>query len=785
MSWKAELAIVAMAVGTLLCAGEPARAGSPKIGSIAPAGVQRGVASELSINGGNLAGNPRLIAPFGFRVEPLPPDRSNAGAWSFKITVAPETALGAYPVRVQTDDGLSNPFLLTVGQLPQVIEKEDNGSYAAAQALPSVPLVVEGQVAGNDVDYFRFAGKKGMKIVIDAQCARIGSGVDPSIRLTTAAPSRRFVASADDTPGLLTDARLFAELPEDGDYVLELSDSQYQGGKHPIYRLVIGPVPVAEEVYPLGGRAGETIGLELRGGTLPDPQIAATALRPAPGFHLHPPRITSLMMGVASFGTPGLDVESLTPLAVDTLPELREPVDGSAPSLRAAPPIVLNGRIDPAGDEDRFVLTAAPGQRFHVAVQASEYGSSLDGVLQVLNAKGSQIARADDTAIPGTQKQGGQDGLLLPDPSLDVTVPAGTSEVTLALRDLEGRGGQGFPYRIVVTPLAATFELTLSEPQVSVPRGGHALVGVTVARKGYTGPIALTLADPPSGLSVRPGTIPGGQTTGALSLSAASDAAFAALPLRVVGRGEGTPPIEVEATSSLVFSKLENLPANVMVEHGLPAAPALPTPVTLETPPSPVEVVHGFGGTIPVRVARGAEADAALAITALPVPKGLTVPAAKIAEKAAEGSVAVQAAVEAPLGVMTIGLQAKGKFKGGEQVVALPAVTLDVVRPVELSLAAPSVELKPGASVEVKGTVRRKGPFQEPVTVKLDGLPGGLKADPVTIPPKESAFTLKLSADAKAAPGSPTAKVVPAYQVNKKDYPAPGSALTIKITPAK
>ena len=118
-----------------------------------------------------------------------------------------------------------------------------------------------------DVDYFRFAGKKGERIVVDAQCARIGSGVDPSIRLTTA--GRAYVASADDSAGLLTDARLTATLPEDTDYVIELSDSRYQGGGRPVYRLVVGAVPVADEVFPLGGRQGETVGFELRGGTCP------------------------------------------------------------------------------------------------------------------------------------------------------------------------------------------------------------------------------------------------------------------------------------------------------------------------------------------------------------------------------------------------------------------------------------------------------------------------------------------------------------------------------------
>src|SRR5262249_40824857 len=151
--------------------------------------------------------------------------------------------------RVQTDDGVSNPILFAVGQLPQVAEKEENSPFELAQPIPDPPLVVEGRVADNDVDFFRFRGRRGQKIVVDAQCARIGSGVDPTIRLTTASANRTYVASADDSPGLLTDARLMAVLPEDTEYVVEISDSQYQGSGRPVYRLVIGAVPIAEEVY--------------------------------------------------------------------------------------------------------------------------------------------------------------------------------------------------------------------------------------------------------------------------------------------------------------------------------------------------------------------------------------------------------------------------------------------------------------------------------------------------------------------------------------------------------
>ena len=70
-----------------------------------------------------------------------------------------------------------------------------------------------------------------------------------------------------------------------------------------------------------------------------------------------------------------------------------------------------------------------------------------------------------------------------------MTVPGGTNEITVVIRDLERRGGVGFPYRIVAEPLTPDFELQVNEAQVSIPRGGTAAVGVTVKRKGYTGPI--------------------------------------------------------------------------------------------------------------------------------------------------------------------------------------------------------------------------------------------------------------------------------------------------------
>ena len=783
---------LAVALGML--SSLPAGAAPPQINGTTPFGTQKGVATEVTIAGANLAGNTRLVAPFAFKVAPVEGAKPDAASWKFKLDVPTETPLGVYPIRVQTDEGLSNPFLFTVGQLPQVAEKEDNSSFETAQVVPT-PAVIEGQTAGSDVDFFRFAGKKGQRIVVDAQCARIGSGVDPTIRLTTI--GRTFVAAAEDSPGLLTDARVVVVLPEDTEYVIELSDARYQGGGRPVYRLVVGAVPAAEEVFPIGGRRGESVGLELRGGTLPDMRTVATTVNPALGFDSFPFRATNQTIGLAAPGEPVLDVESLGPLLVSDAPELRELADPAAPPLRATPPVVLNGRIDPPGDEDRFILTVTPGQKLRIEVEAAENGSALDGVLQVLGANAAVLASADDTTTPNPKaKNPKATGLISPDPTLDFTVPANTTEITLALRDLSGRGGIGFPYRIQVEPAAATFELALTDAQIAIPKGGQAAVGVAVVRKGYTGPITLTIASPPPGLTVRPGTVAEGQLVGAFTVAAASDAPSDPVYLNVVGQAAGPAgALVARASKTIVFAEQAGglaaqkvtLPTKTVVQEGLAAATIGPVGLRFEPPEAPVEVVHGYGGSVPIKVAALKEGTTtpALTITPLPLPPGLTLAELKLAEKAVEAEAKFTVAVEAPLGAMTVALLAKGKIDNAEQTVALPAFTLNVVRPAALELAAPAIEIKAGATIELKGKVVRKGAFKEPVTVKVNGLPAGLKADPVTVAPDAAEFTVKVVAEPKAAPATAAASVALAFQVNKKDYPAPTAPLNVKVLPEK
>jgi hypothetical protein len=108
---------------------------------------------------------------------------------------------------------------------------------------------------------------------------------------------------------------------------------------------------MADEIYPLGGRIGETVGLELRGGTVGSMHVAAATLNPAAGSELVAPRISAATLGLNAPSPEAnrLEVESLSPLLASPYPEIREPLDPAASPTRAVAPVVLNGRIDPRG----------------------------------------------------------------------------------------------------------------------------------------------------------------------------------------------------------------------------------------------------------------------------------------------------------------------------------------------------------------------------------------------------------------------------------------------------
>src|SRR4051812_35722979 len=91
----------------LLSLSAPAWADPPQLTGTGPLGVPRNAVTEVIFQGTNLAGNPQLVAPFPVAVEPVP--GGDVTKFKVKLTAGPAATVGTYPVRVKTDDGISNP----------------------------------------------------------------------------------------------------------------------------------------------------------------------------------------------------------------------------------------------------------------------------------------------------------------------------------------------------------------------------------------------------------------------------------------------------------------------------------------------------------------------------------------------------------------------------------------------------------------------------------------------------------------------------------------------------
>ena len=108
------------------------------------------------------------------------------------------------------------------------------------------------------------------------------------------------------------------------------------------------------------------------------------------------------------------------------------------------------------------------------------------------------LALVDDVDLPPPAP--GAAPIKSVDPSADLTVPPAVSLVVVEVRDQRGRGGLNFGYRLTIEPAVADFIVQQPTSELNVPRVGSATLAVPVTRRGYTGPIRLTVPDLPPGL---------------------------------------------------------------------------------------------------------------------------------------------------------------------------------------------------------------------------------------------------------------------------------------------
>lgn len=467
-----------------LCAAQPV------ITDLQPRGAQKGRPFTLTLIGRDLGEGARIESSLPATFTPLGPEKGSMGGASFLVEPSGDPAVGVYPVRVVTPYGISNVQLFSIGAFPEFTEDESrpgalpntNDTIEGAQPLPAGPVTVNGKLRGPERDVYRISAKAGEKRVIEVEARRCGSAIDPVMELQDS--SGKVLARSEDAPLVGLDARIEFTFPREGYYYVVLHDARFSTQTANFYRLKVGSYEYPQEVFPLGGRRGETVQVSL--GTHKVTADLRNAAADARQIFINLP------------DNPALPV----PFAVGDTPEAMEPLTSAV-----AVPVTINGRLSKPGEVDRYQVEATPGDWLTFRIQARELGTSkLMAVISVFDAKGVKLGQAGDEPLADDVYNVNQ-SRTAGDPEIGIQVPPEAHTLTVAVEDLARRGGPAYAYRLLVHKGAQDIRVLLNTPYVNVPAGGSVAVPVAVERHGYDGDVQLRVSNAPQGLRVEGGHV--------------------------------------------------------------------------------------------------------------------------------------------------------------------------------------------------------------------------------------------------------------------------------------
>ena len=472
--------------------------------------------------------------------ERTPAVRSQTELVFVEITVAPDAKPGKREIRVITKRGVSNPLPFYVGQVPEVARKPMKacqlpvlGKESLAQRKRpleeeemriTAPCTVNGQVAPGEVNRYRFPATKGQHLVVSAKTRELAPYVADAVPGWFQAVLKLRDSNGNElghSDGFRFDPNplIYFDVPEDGEYLLSIHEALFRGRESFVYRVTIGELPWVNSIFPLGGRVGEPVKIEMEGWNLQKATLSPPAKDAKPGTHW----LTA---------TDGKFVSDPVPFALDTLSECveQEPNDDPAKAQKVALPIIVNGRVDRPGDWDVFQVEGKAGEMIVAEVLARRLGSPLDSFLKVTAADGKVIAMNDDHFDAGS-------GLSThhADSYLMVKLPA-DGKYFIHLGDTTGHGGKEYAYRLRISPPQPDFTLRLVPSRICIPGNGAASVTIYALRKdGFDGPIKLSVKDPPKGLESPGATLEAKKEAAALSVKTTLTALDKPVNLTVVG----------------------------------------------------------------------------------------------------------------------------------------------------------------------------------------------------------------------------------------------------------
>jgi hypothetical protein len=504
--------------GVICCTG--ALGAPPNVKQIFPSGGQRAVATEIKASGDisswplkTWTSHPGLQVTCGDEKGKL------------AVTVAADTRPGVYFIRLYDDEGAARPLPFVVGNLPEVVEKSSNDSPGKAETLPSSLVTVNGRLEKrDDVDVYAVELSAGQTVVASVVAnEKLASPMDGVLQILSGSGS--VLAQNDEWHGM--DPQLVFTAPSYGRYLVRIfafpaqPDSRIglAGGEEYLYRLTITTGPFVDYTWPLAVRQRESSDVELIGWN-----IDAATRRQNVNADAHPFAISGdqlagqLSLGVEPHGC---------------LIEAKPGNPGEPQTIEL--PATVSGRLQSSGERDAYAFQAKRDEAVLFQLDGRDLGSPLDAVVEVTDAKGKSLVRADDT----NRRR---------DPEVSWKAPDdGTYQVVVS--DLHGRGGERFFYRLRAIPAKPDFRITSAEHAVAGSVGKPPEIALEIDRQhGFDQEVVIKAEGLPDSVIAEPVTSSKvGNSVKKVTLKLKADAPYSG-PLRIVGVGQGTDMQSREAT---------------------------------------------------------------------------------------------------------------------------------------------------------------------------------------------------------------------------------------------
>jgi hypothetical protein len=726
-----KYAIVSLALSVVAASAQPV----PKLNSISQEYIQRGTSLQITLSGESIGGGEVLVSGDpGVKVTVAPPPNSNLGIESSlggistiaqtdpkkiiaTFEIDEKAPVGPRELRVASVGGVSNPISFLVSHLPEVKEG----------AAFTLPVAITGNLGGvGEVDAYKFAGKKGERIVIEAIAQRIGSAMDTSVAVFDA--KKNELARNEDAIG--NDSVLEFKVPEDGEYTVEIRDYRMQGGGNYRYRLQMAAAPFVLGTFPLGGRRGEVMEVELRGYNLQGAEKMTLRL------DANAPPGQQELRTVSELG-----LSNPFPFLVSDLPQMMEsePNTSVTHANTISLPAAINGKIQTAKDYDAFRFRAEKDQRFVFEVIAQKSRSPLDALLILTDSNGNVLQQNDDSATA--------------DARIDHTFKA-TGEFILFIEDLLERGGPNFAYRIECTRPKADFEVKFVNDTPRVPRGGRVPIRVELTRvNGFAAPVRIVAKNLSAGLHAEPLVMTKDDAgAGLIFISASPDAPLGASVMEFEAIGNNVrKPVKAFAGDRAVKQGFVTVlePSPFLVHSGqLFATVEQDQTVNLE---ALVERQSGFAGEVKISL-EGFSAGRE------PVTKSFDYQPITVKGNESRGNVAVKAKLDSEIGTRMMVF--RGESGDAVQYSApfpvatsqIPFVLTTTLKRVTLTAVAPGSQSSAGEAFFLVKADRRLG-FEEEITLQIEGVPEGVAVTVEKMAKGAREATVKLVASEKALVG--------------------------------